>query len=107
MATPPIATRAAAATVVAALALGACGGDDTSTSGTTTTAAQAVIDTGDGGHYAPTLDPADFVARVDNPYFPLAPGSRWRFEGEEEGTPQVDDVVVMTDTKVIGGITAV
>jgi hypothetical protein len=99
----------ASATVLAALlaAIG-CGGDDTSGPGTTTTtAATPVIDTGDGGHYAPTLDPADFVAAVDNPYFPLKPGSRWRYEGEEEGTAQVDDVVVTTDTKVIGGITAV
>ena len=24
-----------------------------------------------------TLDPADFTTRIDNPYFPLRPGSRW------------------------------
>src|SRR5262245_57416067 len=100
-------TFATAITLTALLAATGCGGDGTAAGGTTTTGAPApVIDTGDGGHYAPTLDPADFVAVVDNPYFPLAPGSHWRFEGEEEGTAQVDDVTVTTDTKVIGGITA-
>lgn len=28
----------------------------------------------------PSPDPRDFVRRVDNPYLPLAPGSRWVYE---------------------------
>ena len=44
-----------------------------------------VIDPGDGGSYAPSIDPAEFVDVVDNPYFPLSPGSRWVYEGESDG----------------------
>jgi hypothetical protein len=92
---------------VAALTLAAGCGDDTTAAEDTTTTSAPVIDPGDGGTYAPTLDPADFVAVVDNPLFPLPPGAHWRYEGEEEGTAQVDEVVVTKETKVIAGITAV
>ncbi len=34
-----------------------------------------VIDPGDGGRYAPEIDPANFVDVVDNPYFPLPAGA--------------------------------
>ena len=36
----------------------------------------------------PSLDPADFVDGVDNPWFPLPAGSRWTYElsGVERGT---------------------
>ena len=33
--------------------------------------------------YAPEIDPADFVERVDNPYFPLEPGTTFVFEGRQ------------------------
>jgi hypothetical protein len=56
------------------------------------------------GPYAPTIDPASFVAAVDNEYFPLKPGTRFRFEGVSDGTPQTDDVVVTDEVKVVLGI---
>ena len=37
-----------------------------------------------GAPYAVTIDPADFVAVVDNPYWPLVPGTTTIFEGEGE-----------------------
>ena len=90
------------------LLLAGCGDDDT-TAGTTTTseaAAEPVIDPGDGGHYAPELDPADFVAVVDNPYLPLEPGTKWVYEGEDDGEAERDVVEVLEETREIEGITA-
>jgi hypothetical protein len=48
------------------------------------------------------LDAADFVARVDNPYWPMAPGSRWV---SREG-PQRNVVTVTDRPKRILGIDA-
>jgi hypothetical protein len=57
--------------------------------------------------YQPVIDPASFVSGVDNPYWPLAPGSKWRYEGESDGTPEVVTVEVLAETKEILGITCV
>jgi hypothetical protein len=32
-----------------------------------------------------SIDSKDFVSRVDNPYFPLTPGTTYRHEGVKEG----------------------
>lgn len=99
--------RWAALTAAGLLVLGACGDDGSDTGQTTTTeAAEPVIDPGDGGDYAPELDPADFVDRVDNPYFPLVPGTRWVYEGEDDGETEHIEVEVLADTRTIQGITA-
>jgi hypothetical protein len=53
------------------------------------------------------LDPADFVTRVDNPYFPLAPGSRWVYA--ESGAANAAQVVTVTVTpriREIAGLVA-
>jgi hypothetical protein len=53
------------------------------------------------------LDPADFVARVDNPYWPMAPGSKWvSKEASAHGPGQRVVVVVKSRTKEIAGIAA-
>jgi hypothetical protein len=53
------------------------------------------------------LDPADFVATIDNPYWPMAPGSRWVYrESDADGTVQRVVVTVTDRTKMIGGIKA-
>jgi hypothetical protein len=65
-----------------------------------------VIDPGDGGDYAPELDPADFVDTVDNPYFPLVPGTTWVYEGEDDGETERIEVEVLKETREIEGITA-
>lgn len=53
------------------------------------------------------LDPNDFVARIDNPYWPMAPGSKWVYrETAPDGTKQRVVVEVSDRTKTILGIAA-
>jgi hypothetical protein len=48
------------------------------------------------------LDPADFTTRIDNPYWPMRPGSRWVYrETDSEGTKQRVVVTVTNRTKKI------
>lgn len=100
---------AGAIAVALALAAGACGSDDATTSADpTTTSVAPVIDPGDGGDYAPVLDPADFVDVIDNPFLPFAPGSRWVYEGPADEPGKVERIVVevLAERKEIKGITA-
>jgi hypothetical protein len=59
-----------------------------------------------GSDYEPVLDPANFVAVIDNPYFPLPVGRTLVYKGIKDGQSQVDTVTVTNQTKVIEGITA-
>ena len=54
------------------------------------------------------LDPADFTADIDNPYWPMVPGTRWTYlEIDEEGKKVKVVVIVTRDTKrIANGITA-
>jgi hypothetical protein len=56
------------------------------------------------GGYSPQIRPADFVARVDNRYWPLKPGTAFHFDGVRGRTAQTDDEVVTHRTKRILGI---
>lgn len=49
-------------------------------------------------------DPADFVARVDNPWFPLRPGTAYRYRGVKDGEPSRDVLLVTARTKRIAGV---
>lgn len=54
-----------------------------------------------------TLDPADFVDRIDNPFLPFLPGSRWVYrETDAEGARQRVTVTVTDRTRPIEGIAA-
>jgi len=55
---------------------------------------------------ATALDPANFVAVVDNPYFPLPVGRTLVYEGIKGGQTQIDTVTVTNQTKIILGIAA-
>ena len=57
------------------------------------------------GTYSPSIDPANFVATIDNPYWPLKPGTAFHYEGLRGTTPQTDDEVVTHQTKLILGVT--
>lgn len=54
--------------------------------------------------YEPEIDPADFVATIDNPYMPFAPGTRYVFEGQSDGEKERGTVLVTTKTKEIMGV---
>jgi hypothetical protein len=56
------------------------------------------------GPYSPTIDPANFVATIDNWYFPLRPGTAFHYRGYSGTTPQTDDMVVTRQMKRILGI---
>ena len=102
---PPIALALGMA--VGAASMGACANDDTATSGGDASvegAAEPVIDPGDGGDYQPHIDPADFVAAIDNPYLPLVPGSRWTYEGTDDGETERIEVEVTDDHRQVMGI---
>ena len=54
------------------------------------------------------LEPEDFTTKIDNPYFPLEPGTRWTYlETDEKGEELKVVVVVTRETrKMANGITA-
>lgn len=54
------------------------------------------------------LDPADFTTDIDNPYWPMAVGSKWVYrETDSEGAEQRVEVTVTDQTKrIANGITA-
>jgi hypothetical protein len=53
------------------------------------------------------LDPGQFTTQIDNPYWPMKPGSRWLYrEADGKGEVQRVEVVVTDQTKTIMGIEA-
>ena len=60
-----------------------------------------------GVPYELVIDPADFMGAVDNPYFPLVPGSRWELRGSGEAEGEVDVITVLDDTRVVMGVECV
>ncbi len=51
------------------------------------------------------IDPGDFVSVIDNPYFPLEPGTTFTYRGESEGAPTREVMTVTHETKEILGVT--
>jgi len=53
------------------------------------------------------LDPADFTTEIDNPYFPMTPGSKWVYkEKDVDGSLNHVEITVTNRTKTIMGIEA-
>ena len=50
------------------------------------------------------IDPNNFVSQVDNPYFPLTPGTTFIYRGEKDGVPSHDVMTVTQETKEILGV---
>jgi hypothetical protein len=101
----------ATAVAVAGLALAGCGSDDTTNAGTqpdgSSGSESAVFDLPLGDDPV-ELDPAEFTVDIDNPYWPMSPGSQWTYrEIDEEGVELEVVVTVTTATKEIAnGVTA-
>ena len=53
------------------------------------------------------IDPADFVATVDNPWFPLIPGTIFTNAGVKDGKKAVDTFEVTGETAMLAGVTCV
>jgi hypothetical protein len=51
-----------------------------------------------------TPNPANFVSRIDNPWYPLIPGTTFVYTGVKDGQPQRDVLKVTHATKVILGV---
>ncbi len=58
------------------------------------------------GNYSPHIAVGNFVAAVDNPLWPLKPGSAYHYRGVRGTTPQTDDEIVLQRQKRILGIAA-
>lgn len=54
----------------------------------------------------PSLDPADFVEGVDNPWLPLLPGTEWDYRATVDGELARTTVTVLDDTREVQGVTA-
>ena len=54
--------------------------------------------------YKPTINPADFSDKIDNPYYPLVPGTILKYEETTGGKTQVNEITVTHDTKAIMGV---
>ncbi len=54
--------------------------------------------------YAPHIDPASFVENVTNPYFPLIPGTTFRFGGTTSAGHEEGVMVVLAEHKMILGV---
>jgi hypothetical protein len=82
-----------------------CGSSSASSSSTSKKSKPAPPDWVLQGSYKPSIDPANFVATIDNRYFPLKPGTAFHYKGTENHTAQTDDMVVTDQTKEILGVT--
>jgi hypothetical protein len=100
----------AALGLIAMLAIAACGDDDSADEATPTPADGTPAD-GSGlpqGGEPFDLDPADFTTDIDNPYWPMEPGTRWTYSEIDEEGAELDVIVTVTSVtkEVANGITA-
>lgn len=57
--------------------------------------------------YKPVIDATNFQAKIDNPYFPLVPGTVWRYEERAGGETTESKITVMSETRAIMGVRCV
>jgi hypothetical protein len=95
-----IATAVAAAAL--ALAAAGCGSDDGEAS---SSSADGETSLPQGNEHV-SLDPAEFTTEIDNPYWPMKPGSRWVYDEVEDAERLRVEVTVTDRIKVVDGIEA-
>jgi len=57
--------------------------------------------------YNPKIDPAEFSSTVDNPYYPLVPGTVLKYREVSEGRTLDNIITVTHDTKMVMGVKCV
>ena len=62
---------------------------------------------GRSGPAATRLDPGNFVARVDNVWYPLRPGTTYVYRGVKDGQPSRDVLTVTHQVRTIDGVPCV
>ena len=70
-------------------------------------ARRAVCDRLGPAPYAPAIDPANFSTTIDNPFFPLVPGTTFIYEGQTAQGLEHDEFAVTHNTTLILGVTCV
>jgi hypothetical protein len=92
----PIAS--AMAVLAGGLALAACGGDGQSNGKSNSSVSEGLPQ----GSERVDLKPADFSINIDNPYWPMSPGSKWVYrETDTKGTKEKVVIEVTDKTKMI------
>lgn len=93
---------AALSVLAAAVAVAACGSDGKSGTSMGSAAPASAEATLPQGSEPVDLNPADFSTLIDNPYWPMSPGSRWVYrETDTAGTKQKVVIEVTDKTKMI------
>ncbi len=59
----------------------------------------------EGDAYDPEI-PAAWAAQIDNPHFPLVPGTTLQYSGETEDGTETIIVEVLSETRIVHGVTA-
>jgi hypothetical protein len=80
--------------IAAALTIAACGGGEPTAGADTSKTPNRGLPQ---GSEPVKLDPADFTIDIDNPYWPMRPGSKWVYSETEPGGPDQKVVVTVTD----------
>lgn len=92
--------------IVVLLAAAGCGGKSTRTSPQKQPSSAASSRAPVTEPYSPRIVPSDFVAKIDNRWFPLVAGTKFHYVGvaEDGKTPQADDQFVTSRKKKILGV---
>jgi len=79
----------------------------TSTRSPTPTPAPTPTPTPTEETYNPIIDPNNFVARIDNQYYSLTPGTTFIYRGETEDGIEKNEVYVTPQTREVLGVTCI
>jgi hypothetical protein len=85
--------------LVAGVGLAACDGDESNSDNKSNSSVSGALPQ---GSEKVDLNPADFSLTIDNPYWPMSPGSRWVYrETDTKGTKEKVVIEVTNKTKMI------